>query len=474
MNTHTRLRDRFFARSRQKRLSRPAFSHPKFRSAGQPPIEPLEARIAPATFTVTNTAANGAGSFHQAMLSAQAAGDDVITFSAGLAGQTITLTADLPAQLAGSGSLRITGLTDANGSPNINIRGPGVTGIDYRATSAAHTLVVEDVVLREFFDPGASLGPLTFIGTNLQIDNVHFFSNGGTNSTGGAIFAANGSGTVPVNATITNSIFAGNGGAGAFAGAVYLQAALGGTANYNIANSLFYENTATSGGIGGAIVVDGATATFVNSTITANTAGAGDGGGIYAFASPSVTLRNTILTGNTGGDYVDGDGGGRMPAQSTSILGGAVTFADAANDNYRLAASSTNAIDKGTDSFATAAGLTTDLAGRQRIYDEPTVTNGGAGTVDIGAYEFNAPAPSSATVINFRDAGTAAQFHGDQAGGTAGSAASRSLFPRWPSGRRGRACRIPRLSAWASTAAASRPIPTPPSSIRTEKAGRSR
>lgn len=55
-----------------------------------------------ATFQVTNTNDAGAGSLRQAILDANAAGDaDTITFAAGLANQTITLSSDLP-RLAGN------------------------------------------------------------------------------------------------------------------------------------------------------------------------------------------------------------------------------------------------------------------------------------------------------------------------------------------------------------------------------------
>lgn len=47
-------------------------------------VEVLEDRLAPATFTVTNTADSGAGSLRQAILSANAAfGADTIAFAIG-------------------------------------------------------------------------------------------------------------------------------------------------------------------------------------------------------------------------------------------------------------------------------------------------------------------------------------------------------------------------------------------------------
>ena len=47
-----------------------------------------------------------------------------------------------------------------------------------------------------------------------------------------------------------------------------------------------------------------------------------------------------------------------------------MTFVDRANDDYTLAATDTAAIDQGTDADATAAGLTLDLDGRLRFFDE--------------------------------------------------------------------------------------------------------
>src|SRR6266478_1810704 len=69
---------------------------PKFRRAFSSSLEPLEARIAPATFTVTNLNDAGAGSLRQAVADANnAVGADDIAFQAGLTGSIILLTGEL-------------------------------------------------------------------------------------------------------------------------------------------------------------------------------------------------------------------------------------------------------------------------------------------------------------------------------------------------------------------------------------------
>jgi len=65
-------------------------------------------------------------------------------------------------------------------------------------------------------------------------------------------------------------------------------------------------------------------------------------------------------------------------------------FVNAAGGNYRLAATATQAIDKGDNDLAVDADknpLTTDLDGNDRIFPVN-------GTVDIGAYEYNLSAVS--------------------------------------------------------------------------------
>ena len=337
-----------------------------------------------APFVVTNNNDSGAGSFRNALIASQAAGNNGIVFAPGLAGQTIMVASDLPVFAASQGDLAIIGLKDVSGAPNVTIQAASATvdGLDWTSAGASsQALSISDLIIRDF-DGDVGQSALGFLGTRLNVDNVHFLSNGGTdgNNFGGAILM--GDSNAALTATISNSIFGGNKADGGGQGGAVHSLNSGNGVTLNISNSLFYENTATgAGGVGGAIVADGTPVTIVNSTIVDNNATTD--GGLRATGGATYTLQNTIVTNNTGGDVTAGF------TQTTSLVGASVDFVDAANDNYRLAATATNAIDQGTDALATAAGLTTDLDGNTRF----------VGTVDIGAFEFM-PAPAATLIVD--------------------------------------------------------------------------
>src|SRR5262245_24028820 len=95
---------------------RPRSSAP--RRAFRPRLEPLEDRLAPATFTVTHLGDAGSGSLRQAILDANDRdGDDVIDFAPSVTG-TINLLGELPEL-----------------NSNIDLRGPGADRLTVRRST---------------------------------------------------------------------------------------------------------------------------------------------------------------------------------------------------------------------------------------------------------------------------------------------------------------------------------------------------
>lgn len=116
-------------------------------------IELLEARIAPATFTVNSTGNAGPGTLRDAITNANAAaGADIISIESGL---QMVLSSALPA---------ITGTVEIEGN-NSRIDGTGVTGDGLVFTGAAH-----------FGSSIARIGVTNFLGNGLV------FANGGGNT----------------------------------------------------------------------------------------------------------------------------------------------------------------------------------------------------------------------------------------------------------------------------------------------------
>jgi alpha-tubulin suppressor-like RCC1 family protein len=185
-----------------------------------------------------------------------------------------------------------------------------------------------------------------------------------------------------------------------------------------VINSTFSGNTANAGG--GMSNNSSSSPTVINSTFSGNTANAG--GGMYNLSSSSPAVTNSTFYGNTsaGGEMYNnsssspavtnciiwGSGSGIVNNNSTptvtfSIVQGGYAgtgnlsqdplFIDAANDDLRLQACSPG-IDAG-DNNAVPMGITTDLDGNPRIFNN--------GTVDMGAYELQSTiTPVSASCQN--------------------------------------------------------------------------
>ena len=256
--------------------------------------------------------------------------------------------------------------------------------------------------------------------SNPKLTNVTFSNNSSTD--GGGIFSWSSS------PTLTNVVFSGNS-ASQNGGGMYNQSGTstltdvtfsgnsagnygGGMLNSNssptLTNVIFNANTAASGSGGGMSNWNNSNPTLTNVTFSHNSGG-NYGGGMHN-SNSSPTLTNVIMWGDTVNNgpeiynesatpaisYSDIDGcGNSISGWNTSCGkdgGGNIDadpyFVDAAGGNLRLQLTSP-AIDAGNN-VAVPSGVTTDLDGKPRFCDIPTVPNKGNGTppiVDMGAYE---------------------------------------------------------------------------------------
>ena len=194
-----------------------------------------------------------------------------------------------------------------------------------------------------------------------------------------------------VGATFTRCVFVGN--SAARAGGVEIF----GNSTVKLTNCVFWNNTSTGTGGGGAIYVNGSNPVIRNCTVVANHAPVAGAGGILA--TPLISAANNVFYFN------DGVGGAQTLLSNVNgvsctyscVQGGAAGTGNLAVDpqlvnlaggNAHLALTSPCA-DAGNNS-AVPAGTSTDFDGNPRFADDPAVADTGLGVapvVDIGAYE---------------------------------------------------------------------------------------
>ncbi|MGK7925204.1 MAG: hypothetical protein AB4290_08150, partial [Spirulina sp.] len=278
---------------------------------------------------VTNAADRGPGSLRAAI--ANAASGETITFAPNLAGQKITLAEELtiPKNLTIDGKDAPGIVISGNQNHRVfNINQPGVNVTlghliiaDGKAggdglgggirTEAQTTLVLEHSTLRDNVSTGDGGGGLwTGYQSQTTILNSAFVGNNGTSGTqergGGAIAGASEGDLTSRNSTFTNN-------RGSVGGAI--NSLLG---NLTIENSTFIDNASagggrlggiSSGGYGGAIYTDGASATnnartrgqiIIRNSRIAGSRGAGQGGGLFLYAYPGDTIivENSTIANN--------------------------------------------------------------------------------------------------------------------------------------------------------------------------------
>ncbi len=290
-------------------------------------------------------------------------GDQVITFSSSLNGQTIALSPVLN-QLEIYSSLTIQGpgadllAIDAGGNHRAIYVGQN---IDVTITGLAITGGGASGQGGGIYNEGSTLTL-----DAMWIDNCEAGDGGGIYNNGGSLFVS--------DMTVSAGDAEFNGGGIYTAGGVVIMK-----------NSTLSGNSAVTSG--GGMYSDTAAVTLTNVTVTANHAlTSGSGAEIIA---GSALIRNSIVAGNV----TDNINGTIDPSSSHNIIDVEPLLEPLADNGgptptHALIAGSP-ALNNGNDSYADAAGLVTDQRGEERFVN----------TVDIGAFEADIQGPVPPTNI---------------------------------------------------------------------------
>ncbi len=326
-------------------------------------------------------------------------GDDAINFAASLMNATITLTTGIEITINGAGgTLQITG----PGADKLTIDGGAGSNRIFFTTNAA-TLTITGITMQGGGSIGAGPegGAINASGGTLVLNAVRVRNNNAGSNNGGGIYFNGGTNHRILNSTISNNSSANGGGFHLAAGTLFM------------ANSTISGNTVT--GQGGGILLSGGTATFRNSTITNNTANSIIGG-IEVFSS-MFNMGNTIIAGNTAPNFPEIGNFNTTTSAGNNFIGDspgdsfdtinpiAYTPADIRDQNPLLGMLQNNggptpthalqmtslAVNAGDNGKAVNPFDNSALTADQRGFSPRTV----GGTVDIGAFEFNA-APTAA------------------------------------------------------------------------------
>lgn len=347
-------------------------------------IELLEARIAPATFTVTTLADSGAGSLRDAIAQANGAvGADKIVFAGAAKSGTITalsqltITDDLTIVGPGAGKLALDG--------NTAVRLLNVTD----STAVLKTVKVSGLT----FSRGASAsdGGAIFSAENLEISGCVFINNlaGGG---GGAIAETTGSLSISASKFISNT------------GSTQAAAVQATGSTAKIGGSKFFDNRAT-GGKAGAVLINttGAIAPVLGNCVFSGNSSADDGGAVWLkhAGTNHAALSKLSFLGNNAGAAGSQGGGLFLNGGAVDLLGAKFNGNRAAGDGGGVMALGDVALKVGGGSFTgNYADLNTGLGGAicslQSAPARPTLdiqgtvftanhaSNGGAVVANIG------------------------------------------------------------------------------------------
>jgi uncharacterized repeat protein (TIGR01451 family) len=193
--------------------------------------------------------------------------------------------------------------------------------------------------------------------------------------------------------TLANLIFSNNY-ADNYGGGLYVS-----SGSPSLTNASFSNNKGLVSG-GGMFLIS-ASPTLTNVTLSGNATGTfNTGAGIAVVSGGSPTLTNAIVWGNSpSGSQISGSADvtysivqGATNSAANHVFGTAEYDPDFVSSTDLSLQSTSPAINAGNSAAPGLSGVTTDLAGNPRIY--PT-----AGTVDMGAYEYQgAPSVSDLTI----------------------------------------------------------------------------
>jgi hypothetical protein len=257
-------------------------------------LEPLESRIAPATFSVTNLMDDGPGSLRDVIAKAnENPGADSIVFKEGLTG-TIELT-------SANGVILI--------SDTLTIKGPGAAKLTIDAQNQTQIFLVNDLdsskdssltVSGLAFFNGKAIRPAPDVANpggairsveSLKIRGCAFVGNEAS-ANGGAISLEQGQGSVALSADIRGSSFLSNTANGANGGALSIVAHGGVT----LKNNTFTKNNASD--VGGGVQVNAglARASVENCRFFENVGFVAAGGG--SMVADTIIVRDCTFAAN--------------------------------------------------------------------------------------------------------------------------------------------------------------------------------
>ncbi len=301
-------------------------------------IEPLESRIAPATFTVTTNAVSGAGSLLDAVAQAEAAGGlDTITFNLPaneLVIQGVRININSPMIFDGRSQ---PGYTD---TPLVQLNGVGVFDPAFQINSGAAGSSVLGMDARFYLFSGVdvraddvTIAGCTFHSNGGGIDavSVDNLTIGGAGASGKNVITGNHNAGISV--TDSSNIVIQNTNIGVSRSGLVAGGNSGGSGNGGIFMN-FVEDV-TIGGAGGPNVISGNTGaglTIYNSTGVArvqntiiglyangtfNAASANTGGGILAAVNAALYVGNFESTNPLPANYIANSGGVGIDVDTT-------------------------------------------------------------------------------------------------------------------------------------------------------------
>jgi hypothetical protein len=301
-------------------------------------LRPLEERVVPTVYTVTNTSDSGTGSLRDAITAADADTSAPHTIDLTGVSGTITLASALPTITKdmtitgpGAGSLIITGYSFGvrvflQATPNLTVSGLTLTGqvggvgagIDMSV--ANEHLIVTNSVLTGCSASGAGGAIYNLSGGSVTISRSTIQNSTSQGTAAGSAIRMNGaSGPQPTliltKCQLLNNRSAGSGGAISFNSAGVLSidhSTIAGNSSAEYGGGMYFRGTSTS-----AVTINA-------STIANNTGMTGGGAGMFSTSIP-LQITSSTITGNVAlviGGGIAVSGGGATVGLRNSIVSG--------------------------------------------------------------------------------------------------------------------------------------------------------